>query len=171
MRPLGRTTDAPPRPRSRRGRISRARLAPTIGASTAPFSPESQSFLDNVIAQFADVRAWNDRLNPQRTRLRIWGSEVRILPGAPATMGSVLDTWVTVYAGDMGNSFVRFCPLVMGLPSRSLATALWRRARSRLGYGHGWAQGWTSATLSVRRDWQRVRACRSRGRNSRDRNP
>jgi hypothetical protein len=32
--------------------------------TTAPFSPESQSFLDNVIAEFADVRAWNDRLNP-----------------------------------------------------------------------------------------------------------
>src|SRR5215208_4632309 len=29
--------------------------APTIRASTAPFSPESQSFLDNDIAQFADV--------------------------------------------------------------------------------------------------------------------
>src|SRR4051794_29121118 len=43
--------------------------------------------------------------------------------------GSVLDTWVTVYAGDMGNSFVRFCLLVMGLRSRSLAAALWRRAR------------------------------------------
>jgi hypothetical protein len=44
-----------------------ARLAPTIEASTALFSAESQSFLDNVVAQFSDVRAWNDRLNPQST--------------------------------------------------------------------------------------------------------
>src|SRR5260370_37838338 len=51
-----------------------ARLAPTIGASTAPFSPESQSFLDNVIAQFADVRAWNDRLEHQTSNLGGGGS-------------------------------------------------------------------------------------------------
>jgi hypothetical protein len=29
-----------------------------IGASTAPFGAESQSFLDNIVAQFPDVRAW-----------------------------------------------------------------------------------------------------------------
>jgi hypothetical protein len=38
-----------------------ARFAPGIGDSTAPFAPESQSFLDNVIAQFAGVRAWIDQ--------------------------------------------------------------------------------------------------------------
>ena len=37
--------------------------------------------------------------------LRIWGSEVRILPGAPNLLRSVPDTWVTVYSGDMGNTF------------------------------------------------------------------
>ena len=53
------------------GQDLRVRLAPTIGTTTAPFSPESQSYLDNVIAQLADVRSWNDPLNRQTTRLRI----------------------------------------------------------------------------------------------------
>jgi hypothetical protein len=39
------------------------------------------------------------------TRLRIWGSGVRIPPSAPVLRGSVPDTWVTVYSGDMGNTF------------------------------------------------------------------
>jgi hypothetical protein len=32
-----------------------------IDDSTAPIAAECQSFLDNVIAQFDDVWAWNDR--------------------------------------------------------------------------------------------------------------
>jgi len=43
-----RTTKAPPRPWSRRGRISER-------SSTAPIAVEFQSFLDNVIAQFGDA--------------------------------------------------------------------------------------------------------------------
>src|ERR1700730_13723924 len=32
-------------------------------------------------------------------------AEVRIRPPQPASPGSVPDTWVTVYSGDMGNTF------------------------------------------------------------------
>src|SRR5262245_51354726 len=91
------------------------RLAPTIGASTAPFSPESQSFLDNVIAQFADVRAWNDRSNPQSTRLRIWGSEVRILRSGSQTL--------------MGTSRVSICAAEL------IPLALFRRDRAEPSIG------------------------------------
>ena len=37
-------------------------------------------------------------------RLRIWGSGARIPPVAPVP-GSIPDTWVTVYTGDIGNTF------------------------------------------------------------------
>jgi hypothetical protein len=36
-------------------------LAPRIDDSTAPIATECQSFLDNVIAQFNGIWAWNDR--------------------------------------------------------------------------------------------------------------
>jgi hypothetical protein len=35
-------------------------LASGIGDSTAPIAAECQSFLDNVVAQFVRVRAWDD---------------------------------------------------------------------------------------------------------------
>jgi len=38
-------------------------------------------------------------------RLRIWGSDVRIVPGAPPSQGSVPDTWVTFYSENIGNTF------------------------------------------------------------------
>jgi hypothetical protein len=50
-----RTTEAPPRPSGRRGRISEHPYALGIGHSTAPIAAECQSFLDNVVAQFADI--------------------------------------------------------------------------------------------------------------------
>jgi hypothetical protein len=48
---IGRTTEAPLRRSSRRGRISRPVSRPAIGDSTAPFEPECQSFLGNLIAR------------------------------------------------------------------------------------------------------------------------
>jgi hypothetical protein len=39
-------------------------LAPRIDDSTAPIAAECQSFLDNVIAQFNGIWAWNDRRGP-----------------------------------------------------------------------------------------------------------
>jgi hypothetical protein len=52
------TTTAPPRPRSRRGRIPRH--GAWNGHTTAPFADECQSFLDNVIAGLGQIEAWND---------------------------------------------------------------------------------------------------------------
>jgi hypothetical protein len=49
---------SPVRPCSRRGRI-RGPIARN-GHSTALFTDESQSFLDNVIAGFGQIGAWND---------------------------------------------------------------------------------------------------------------
>lgn len=55
-----RTTEAPRRPCSQRGRIS-GRLLGASEHSTAPIAAKCQSFLDNVIAQFGGVRARDDR--------------------------------------------------------------------------------------------------------------
>ena len=46
-----RTTEAPPRRCSRRGRISGRPWRPKLTDSAAPMAPECQSFLDNVVAQ------------------------------------------------------------------------------------------------------------------------
>src|SRR5215467_4061203 len=54
-----RTTEAPPRPWSRRGRISERPHAPAIDDSTAPIAAECQSFLDNVIAGWGRSEPWN----------------------------------------------------------------------------------------------------------------
>ncbi|MFZ0348320.1 MAG: hypothetical protein WAM03_09280, partial [Pseudolabrys sp.] len=45
-----RTTEAPPRPSSRRGRIPELALSLGTGQSSALFAEESQSFLDSLIA-------------------------------------------------------------------------------------------------------------------------
>jgi hypothetical protein len=45
------TTEAPPRPSSRRGRISKRPRDPETDNITAPIAAESQSFLDNLLAQ------------------------------------------------------------------------------------------------------------------------
>src|SRR6266540_781851 len=58
-----RTTKAPLQPWSRRAG-SRSAHALGIEDSTAPIAAERQSFLDNVIAQFDGVWAWNDRCGP-----------------------------------------------------------------------------------------------------------
>src|SRR3977135_467343 len=55
------TTEAPPRPTSRRGRIPGALMIPGLDDSTAPIADECHSFLDNVVAQFGRRRAGNDR--------------------------------------------------------------------------------------------------------------
>ena len=53
------TTEAPPRPSGRRGRISE-RLSARSHDTTAPFAAECQSFLDNEIAHFSGACAQDD---------------------------------------------------------------------------------------------------------------
>jgi hypothetical protein len=50
--PPAATTEAPPRPLSRRGRDPGTRLSTRTGHTTALFAQKSQSFLDNVVAGF-----------------------------------------------------------------------------------------------------------------------
>jgi hypothetical protein len=50
--PPAATTEAPPRPLSRRGRDPGTRLSTGTGHTTALFAQKSQSFLDNVVAGF-----------------------------------------------------------------------------------------------------------------------
>ena len=66
-----RTTEAPPRPKGRRGRISGSAPAPGIADSTAPVAAECQSFLDNVVAGFRPIGSCEN----QRARRLIvtWG--------------------------------------------------------------------------------------------------
>src|SRR5690606_24421491 len=50
------------------------------------------------------------------TRLRIWGSEVRILSGAPSGLGSILVTWFTFYSGEMVDTFSAVNAFGLGSP-------------------------------------------------------
>jgi hypothetical protein len=55
---------APPKPRvgdGASGAGSQGAFRPQVSDSTAPNAVKCQSFLDNVIAQFGRIRAWDDR--------------------------------------------------------------------------------------------------------------
>jgi hypothetical protein len=54
---------APPQwPQGRRGRIPQGLFRARNGDSTAPFAPESQFFLDHLVARFRPNGSWSDRL-------------------------------------------------------------------------------------------------------------
>jgi hypothetical protein len=45
------------------------------------------------------------RPQDSRNSLRSWGSRVRIAPGSPFFLGSIPDTWITDYSGDIVDTF------------------------------------------------------------------
>jgi len=79
-----RTTEAPPRPLSRRGRIPERAYRPETGHTSALFEHKSQSFLHNLIADFRPewssgdanhyIRFWRKTGHAEeRNRCRYWG--------------------------------------------------------------------------------------------------
>ena len=71
-----------------------------------------RTFVMHGTAQFCGAlqRASANCINESITydaqyELRTRGSWVRILPGAPPIQGCIPVTWVTIYTGDMGDTF------------------------------------------------------------------
>jgi hypothetical protein len=60
LTPIAATTEAPPRPSGRRGRIPERAMSPGTDHTTALLADECQSFLDNLIAGLGQMRSWND---------------------------------------------------------------------------------------------------------------
>ena len=54
------TTETPPRPSGRRGRIPKRAQAPGTDTVPLPFADKRQSFLDNVMAGLGQIGAWDD---------------------------------------------------------------------------------------------------------------
>jgi hypothetical protein len=94
---------APPPPKPRNGQEAggagfRRAIRARNGDSTAPFAPESQSFLDHLVAGFRPNGSWSDPrraqcqgpMEPVLRQARIRHIAVRILYAQPATMVSRL---------------------------------------------------------------------------------
>src|SRR5437762_2858015 len=73
----------------------------SFAATHAPFANEVERKLSNLMAHLAPAGSSSDQEGFGSTRLRIWGSEVRILPGAPGLR--------LVSAASFCSPFCRFC--------------------------------------------------------------
>ena len=60
----------------------------------------------------------------------------------PARTRSVPDTWVTVYCGDMGNTFAVFLSFIINREAARSLQRFWGRARERLHWRRSCTRGW-----------------------------